>query len=198
MFIDDCLLCTTPLKTTPSWSKLFTRFTPTLCPRCEQQFEPVQTSYDIQPELKVYCLYSYNDKMVDYLHRYKFMHDTLLAKAFREQLYYTLKNTTVVPIPMHPEKLKQRTFSHVELLLQEAGIRYEPLLVKASTDTQSTKTREERLQTPQIFELVQKPVNKIYTLFDDIVTTGMTLYHAKSLLLDAGAKQVNCVTLIKA
>ena len=46
--------------------------------------------------------------MKDFLHRYKFYKDVVLAEVFREQIHDYLKDqqATIVPIPMHPEKLK--------------------------------------------------------------------------------------------
>ncbi len=38
--------------------------------------------------------------------------------------------------------------------------------------------------------------NKDYLLFDDIKTTGTTLQHATEILVNAGAKSVQCFTLI--
>lgn len=187
------------MQMTPNWRLLFNRYSQVVCKRCEQQFEKTEEhSFEIDVNFSVKSLFYYNKAMVDFLHRYKFMHDTVLANVFRQHIYELLNNTVVVPIPMHPQKLKERTFSPVELLLKCADIKYEQLLIKNTTETQSSKTKEERLQTPQIFELIQKPEAKSYTIFDDIVTTGMTLKHAKTLLLEHGARDVQCVTLIKA
>ena len=192
MTFDECILCQRELKRTPTWQGLFERLPQVICQSCKESFEPVIEQGDVR------SLFHYNEAMIDYLHRYKFMHDTILANLFRKEVNIALKNTIVVPIPMHPDKQKERTFSHVELLLQCAQIPYVELLRKESLEIQGTKTREERLATPQIFELRQKPCEKSYTVFDDIVTTGTTLAHAKKLLIEAGAKEVNCLTLIKA
>ncbi|MER1998202.1 MAG: phosphoribosyltransferase family protein, partial [Lysinibacillus sp.] len=192
-------LCGKQMKITPHWQLLFLRYPPVVCKRCEQQFEKTEEqALKNEVDLSVKSLFHYNYAMVDYLQRYKFMHDTVLANVFRQHIYEALKNSVVVPIPMHPKKLIERTFSPVELLLKCADIQYEQLLTKITTETQSSKTKEERLQTPQIFELIRKPEVKSYTIFDDIVTTGMTLKHAKTLLLEHGARDVQCVTLIKA
>lgn len=198
MVTTECLLCGKALNERPSWSLLFQRFDQTICKRCEQSFEQVDEAIEITTGLTVRALFHYNVAMKDYFHRYKFMHDTILSDVFSKQIYDALKHTHVVPIPMHRDKLKERTFSPVELLLQSAGIYYESLLEKTTVDTQGSKTREERLQTPQFFRLVEKPTHSRYTIFDDIVTTGVTLQHAKALLLQAGVTEVSAVTLIKA
>lgn len=199
MVTDECLLCGKLLQTAPSWQLLFSRYQQVVCKRCEQQFEPTeQPSIEIEPGFPVRALYYYNEAMTDYLHRYKFMHDTVLANVFRQHLRKALRHTTVVPIPMHPLKQQERTFAHIELLLKCADIPYVQLLTKTTTETQATKSKEERLRTEQIFDILRKPEEKSYTIFDDIVTTGTTLKHAKTLLLENGARSVDCMTLIKA
>ena len=103
----------------------------------------------------------------------------------------------VVPIPMHPQKLVKRTFSHIDELLIAAKIPYKHLLEKTTIDTQSKKSREERLNTQKLFRAISKIAPKNYVIFDDIYTTGTTIEHAKKALLEAGAKTVASVTLIR-
>ncbi|MGG0655018.1 ComF family protein [Rummeliibacillus pycnus] len=159
----------------------------------------------ITPEKQKYddviSLYHYNLPMKDFLHQYKFFKDIVLAEVFREQIHNFLrdKQAIIVPIPMHPEKLKQRTFAHIDELLNVANIPYTHFLEKKSPITQSSKSKIEREQSEQLFNL--KPNVKIeavhYILVDDIVTTGTTLKLAKSLLLKAGAEKVTSFTLIQ-
>lgn len=140
--------------------------------------------------------------MQDYIHRYKFMHDVILAKVFREEIHHYLykRKEVIVPIPMHPEKLKERTFSHVDELLKEANISYVHYLEKMTTETQGEKSRKERLNIPQIFKLKENlPIKNVEILLvDDIYTTGTTIRRAKELLLASGAKSVKAFTLIRA
>ena len=190
----DCLLCGTPLIQQVSWLTLIQRFPTTICQKCEQKFSPVLN------EESDYCsLFHYNEAMKDYLHRYKFMHDVVLAKVFQKQLHDVLKHEQriVVPIPMHPQKLVERTFSHIDELLIAAKIPYKHLLEKTTIDTQSKKNREERLNTPQLFRTIEKIDPKNFVVFDDIYTTGTTIDHAKKALLEAGAKNVTSITLIR-
>lgn len=193
-----CLLCHAPLNEQATWKSLLTNaFSRTICTSCEQTFELYENN-----EPGIHSLYKYNDAMNDYLHLYKFMHDVLLAKVFRKQIHEALANTktNIVPIPMHPTKLKERTFSHVDELLIAATVPYEHYLEKVSTETQASKSREERINSPQLFQLMENAVveNKHFTLVDDIYTTGTTIAHAKKTLIEAGAKSVNAFTLIRA
>ena len=193
----NCLLCDRELHQSIGWIELLFKTLPqTICTRCEQRFQRIEQ----QQEEGVISLFHYNEAMKDYLHRYKFFHDTLLAKVFNKILHEQLKNETrlIIPIPMHPENLLLRTFAHIDELLKAANIPFAHHLIKLSIEQQSLKTREERLQTPQLFEVINPASIKDKSLLvvDDIYTTGTTLNHAKKALLDAGAKTVDGFTLI--
>lgn len=187
-----CLLCSQPLQSAISWKLLLTKqFQPTICDRCSARFEYSSTAT---------ALYQYNDAMKDYLHQYKFLQDVALAKVFWQELYARFKHekATIIPIPMHPLKQRERTFSHMEELLKAANIPFLQLLEKTTTETQSSKNREQRIQAAPLFYLIEgaNVEHKEYLLFDDIKTTGTTLRHATEVLLNAGAKNVKSFTLI--
>ena len=187
-----CLLCSQPLQTMASWKTLLTKqFPPSICGKCLARFERSSSQES---------LYRYNDAMKDFLHQYKFLQDVALAKVFRQELYTLFKHekATIIPIPMHAEKQKTRTFAHMDELLKAAKIPYTQLLEKTTIETQSSKTREERLQTAPLFKLRSDSTveYKEYLLFDDIKTTGTTLQHARTVLEEAGAKNVRIFTLI--
>lgn len=193
----NCLLCDRELQQSIGWKELLLKTLPqTICPRCEQRFQHIEQ----QQEEGIVSLFHYNEAMKDYLHRYKFLHDILLAKVFNKILHEHLKNESrhIIPIPMHPENLRLRTFAHIDELLKAANIPFAHHLTKLSKEQQSLKTREERLQTPQLFEVINPAAIKDKSLLavDDIYTTGTTLNHAKKALLEAGAKTVDGFTLI--
>lgn len=192
-----CLLCERELNPSFGWEELLRNTLPqTICTRCEQRFQRIEQ----QQEEGVVSLYHYNEAMKDYLHRYKFLHDIVLALVFNRILHDQLKNEKrlIIPIPMHPKNLKIRTFAHIEELLKAANIPFVHHLAKHSNEQQALKTREQRLQTPQLFEVVNAQAIKDQNLLlvDDIYTTGTTLNHAKRALLQAGAKTVEGLTLI--
>lgn len=198
--VTHCYLCTAPLQNKVTWRKLLTPSKePVICEKCFQKFEfvsPIQQKYE-----DIAVLYHYNEPMKEFLHQYKFLKDVVLAEVFSEQIYQQLKDeqAIIVPIPMHPQKLKDRTFAHIDELLSAANIPYSHLLEKKSPISQSSKSKIERERSEQLFKLKSDAVIKStnYLLVDDIVTTGTTLRHAKSLLLRGGAEKVTAFTLIQ-
>ncbi len=188
-----CLLCSQLLKTSVTWKTLLIKqFTPTICTRCTARFEHSQS---------ITALYQYNEAMKDYLHQFKFLQDVALAKVFRQELYtrFNKEKAMILPIPMHPLKQQERTFSHTNELLKAANIPYIQLLEKTTTETQGSKNREQRLRAAPLFFLKEgaNVEHKEYLLFDDIKTTGTTLQHAADILMQAGAKNVQYFTLIE-
>lgn len=200
----NCLLCNATLNEQMTWEILLGReFPRVICKECEEQFEPIEQDSKkwLEGEEKILSIYKYNDKMKDYLHQYKFMHDVVLAKVFRNDIDRILAKQpeTIVPIPIHPTKLKERSFAHIDELLKAAHIRFEQYLEKISVETQVGKSREERINTSQLFKLKEKVhvKDQKIILVDDILTTGTTLLHASRILYEAGAKSVKAITLIK-
>ncbi|MGE7986201.1 ComF family protein [Lysinibacillus fusiformis] len=181
------------MKTSVTWKTLLIKqFTPTICTRCTARFEHSQS---------ITALYQYNEAMKDYLHQFKFLQDVALAKVFRQELYtrFNKEKAMILPIPMHPLKQQERTFSHTNELLKAANIPYIQLLEKTTTETQGSKNREQRLRAAPLFRLKEgaNVEHKDYLLFDDIKTTGTTLQHAVDVLMQAGAKNVQYFTLIE-
>jgi len=205
----NCLICGTAFQPTPTWRKLFLyEKESSTCSRCFSKFMKSDATIqfnDFQGTVyeravdAVTALYSYNEAMKSYLHQYKFLQDVALAQVFAKTLHEAFegKEGIVVPIPMHPEKLVQRTFAQVDELLNSAGIPYQYILTKTATSEQGKKTRKERLEASPLFEVTTRIEASNYILFDDIYTTGATIHHAAKALKDAGARRVAAITLIK-
>ncbi|QUG40784.1 ComF family protein [Psychrobacillus sp. INOP01] len=204
-----CLICGASYQSTPTWSKLFLyELDSSTCSRCFDKFEISESTIDFTDFLgtpyegavdSVFCIYTYNEPMKEYLLQYKFLQDVALAKVFAPKLQQACqtKEGIVVPIAMHPEKLVLRTFAQVEELLNAAQISYQQLLIKTKSESQGKKTKRDRLKTTNLFDAFQTIEATNYILFDDIYTTGATIHQAAKILKDAGAKSVDAITLIK-
>ncbi|MEK4136586.1 phosphoribosyltransferase family protein [Kurthia sp. FSL E2-0154] len=133
--------------------------------------------------------------MQDVLHQFKFLKDIRVADFFAKALKNKVRGMEydlIIPIPMHVEMEKKRTFSPVEVVLQQAKLPFQSVLEKTTMSQQSKKTYEQRINSSSFFKsLPQVDVSQQkILLIDDLITTGTTIKHAKTILLELGAKSV--------
>ncbi len=204
----NCLICSNEFIEKPSWTSLFMIKQPqVICDKCQSKFEQAEmkdfrqdwegTIFDgaLDSLNSIYC---YNEFMKDVLHQYKFLQDVELAKIFREDFDQLKSETTmIVPIPMHSEKLQERTFAQVDELLIACDISFTKPLQKIINTTQGKKSKLERTQSEIFFKVTENVIGKSILLIDDLYTTGTTLHHAAYILKQAGALKVSALTLVR-
>ena len=107
----------------------------------------------------------------------------------------------VVPIPLHPRRLRARGFSPPALLAREVarawGAPFAPRALARIRDTPSQtglSRRERRLNVAGAFRATAPAPRRVW-LVDDVVTTGATLVSAAHALRKAGAREVRAVCL---
>lgn len=136
-----------------------------------------------------HCFFQYNEAFHDWVYQYKFLSDYRLRKTFHHEIKAFFKQypeAIVCSIPLSKVRQKDRGFNQSAAILQAARIPTVELLVKKQhTQAQAQKNRQERLAMLQPFEATALAGNirgKEVILFDDIYTTGRTLFYAAEIL----------------
>ncbi|MCI0439743.1 MAG: ComF family protein [Chloroflexi bacterium] len=104
----------------------------------------------------------------------------------------------IMPVPLHPRRMRQRGYNQSELLARQLGKRAglpvdaRTLRRKKNTPPQVSMTdRQQRQQNIQgAFECVAGLQGERILLVDDVVTTGSTMSACAAALKDAGASAV--------
>ncbi len=116
---------------------------------------------------------------------------------------YSNQWDAVVPVPLHPLKQKRRGYNQSEKFASGLSLSlqipcYELLTRKKFTETQTKKTRLQRLENvDEVFDLTDSlnVQNLRILLVDDVITTGATLCVCANVLLANGAKHVDLATI---
>ncbi|HFI0352770.1 TPA: ComF family protein [Streptococcus suis] len=219
--MSNCLLCDQAMKTRQTFSELiffgksqsgvchdclatFEKIAEQHCPHCFKSGE-VGSCKDCHywlsqgKSVSHTAIFQYNEAMADYFSRYKFQGDYILRKIFAEQVKKALEpysDYTIVPIPLSQERLEERGFNQVTGILDASRIPYKELLGKRDSQKQSSKSREERLETEQTFYLLdEKNLPEKILLVDDIYTTGATIQLATRLFMKTSQKEIKTFSL---
>ena len=112
------------------------------------------------------------------------------------------KPDALVPVPLHPRKLREREFNQAEILCDElsrtCGTRIFSALERRRYTTTQTRLdrrgRRQNLRDAFILGKNRDVTNMNLLLVDDILTTGSTLDACASVLLEAGACSVRALT----
>lgn len=153
---------------------------------------------------KNYSVFKYNEFSQEFLATWKYQGDFVLIEGITELLTMYIKNNfnlvdspyTIIPIPLSKERLAERAFNQAALIAKLFGNIDESTLSKRNSKKQSKKTKQERINSINTFK-VNKNINGKVLLIDDIYTTGSTIRHAATLLLERGASEVKSFTFIR-
>ncbi len=162
-----------------------------------------------------YAPYQYDGSMLKAIHRLKYDGRTALAKPLGKLLASALPNCdplldgrtvldafdVVIPVPLHPSRLKTRGFNQAELLAREvcAGTGWHleigNLQRVRKTPTQTAMTMEERAANVLgAFTLreTRPMLHKQVLIVDDVLTSTSTAREIARVIAEAGASRV-CV-----
>jgi ComF family protein len=187
------------------------------CPRCALPFQTQSSvahlcercSRSSPPFSAVYCLGLYRQTLRQAVQQFKFQQriglDRPLAQLLLKELPRERGFDLLVPVPLHPRRLRDRSYNQALLLSRELG-RYckrsvaDRLLVRCQqTDAQhllSAKLREANMC--DAFRLQGRLLGERILLVDDVMTTGATVSACSRELLRGGAGEVHVAVVGRA
>ena len=197
-------------------------FEPILPPHCQRCGQPVATALNTCAACFGKTLhftssrgtFLYADVMQDLLRELKFRQNKKVAHSLGKlwalhigQDINIAPNTTLVPLPLHPRKQRERGFNQAEILAKHIApalnLTVENTLIRTiDTPPQSGLHPRERVENVANAFALAKGVDvagKSYVLVDDIYTTGASLSECAKILLNAGAVGVDalCLTVVE-
>ncbi len=157
---------------------------------------------------------AYNDTMRGIIHAYKFDGRKRLSKPLSKLLlwgyskYYSSEIfDAVVPVPLHPSRLREREFNQATEMLRhlerDAGMTVNENVIRRTRPTQPQSTlqgKERFANVAGAFEVVAPEIvrNRRILVVDDIITTGNTVSEIARVLKDAGASDVAVLAVCRA
>lgn len=153
----------------------------------------------------------YNQPLRKCIHLLKYRNKTRLAQPlgqlmvnYMKQYYNNQKFNLLIPVPLHPSRLKERGFNQSKLLAEPISKFFNiPLASHLLKRVQNTRsqfelTKHERQENLKNAFAVTHPElvwEKSILLIDDISTTGTTINECTKPLLASGAKFIWALVL---
>jgi ComF family protein len=156
----------------------------------------------------------YEGSLREAIHRWKYQGKTYLTSLFGEWMAGTMSRywdpssiELLIPVPLHPRRLRERGFNQALLLARElsrrTGIPFRKRLLRKERSTLpqvSLSGRERERGVKGVFNLAKEEEvgGKSILLIDDVYTTGATVNECAKMLLARGAKRVDVFTVAHA
>ncbi|HKQ35654.1 MAG TPA: ComF family protein [Nitrospiraceae bacterium] len=224
----ECLTCGNALSTDPvpffcraCWHSIRPLQQPA-CVRCDQPFvSPAATTYtpnhqcqncqERPPDFqRTWTLFPYLPPLREAICSFKYRSKHTLARPLARLMISALPRgidaDVIIPVPLHPARLRAREFNQSLLLADQLShhmgrpVSATNLVRIAATDPQTTLSRQARLRNLRNAFEIRKPqdlVEKRILLVDDVFTTGTTLNECAKILHKAGAGPIFGLTLAR-
>jgi ComF family protein len=185
-----------------------------ICQDCLRQLQSQQLKNSSQfwsGELPLFVWGNYEGKLKQAIAALKYnRHPELgevmgqwLGEAWLKSSLAQKKKFVVIPIPMHPQKLKERGFNQAELMArgfcQVTDTQIQPLALIRVKETQamySLKPQEREENVKNAFKIGKlNKTNTAVLLIDDIYTTGTTAKEAAKCLRSHHVPVIGIATL---
>lgn len=153
---------------------------------------------------KIMCMLDYNEEVKMLFHRYKFTRDAALGEVLSMFLECRFREYDMtIPIPVSPERLKERGYNQTSMVLGFKKIPCSDVLVTDKALRQSELGKAERMSAPNPFGFspdfnAGKMEGKRVLVVDDIYTTGITVHQALEKLYTKDPALIDVLTFSKA
>ena len=180
-----------------------------LCTRCDRALpRPAQPPPSPRPLAGLSCAVLYRGEVESWIRRFKYPTRGLAGldpgpRAVAEALVREAAARApgpppdlVVPVPLHPRRLRSRGFNPAGLLARaaarEVGARSDPVALRRLRDTpsQTGLDRGARRRNVRGAFAARGPLPRLVWLVDDVSTTGNTLAECARAVRRAGARRV--------
>ncbi len=224
----DCAACGVPLTTDPvplfcktCWETIVP-LRQARCSQCDRPLpSPVALTYSpthrchrctVHPPayVKAWTLYPYLPPLQDAICLFKYRGKVSLAKPLGRLMLMALPVSLaidlVIPVPLHPTRLREREFNQSLLLADQVAthlhlpLSFTNLVRTVPSEPQSTLSRKDRIKNLRQAFAVRHPkqvAQKRILLIDDVFTTGTTVNECAKVLRKAGAEAVFVLTLAR-
>lgn len=158
-----------------------------------------------------FLLFEKEGKVQNLLHALKYQNQQIIGVKLGALFYEHVQTSdffsdidVIVPVPLHPKKLKQRGYNQSECFAKgiadksNIAIDTTTLVREFETTTQTKKRKYERWENVKdVFAItnVHAFKNKHVLLVDDVITTGATLEGAWQALKDIEGIQVSVASI---
>ncbi|MDZ7798009.1 MAG: ComF family protein [Patescibacteria group bacterium] len=189
-----------------------------VCPVCRKPSNQGQVCFICQKNIKLKSLVvicDYQDQIIEKaIHSLKYKYARDLKKFFnliinfhlQNNDYNFLKNSVIIPIPLHKKREKWRGFNQALIIAKElskiTNIYLSENSLKRTKNTKSQiklKAKQRQKNLENAFKVSQKLeiLGKTAILIDDVYTTGATMNEAAKALKKAGAKDVKGLVIAR-
>jgi ComF family protein len=157
--------------------------------------------------------YIYKGRIMDAIHQMKYAGKTYLADSlgplmasFAIKWLDTTEGLFIMPVPLHPKRLRERGFNQALLLARAIipvlGAEIDFLSLRRIIYTRSqtglnSKEREKNVRRAFTMTGQRKLKGKTVLLVDDVATTGNTMNECARILKKAGIERVFCLALAR-
>lgn len=180
-----------------------------LCSICRHSLTPYHERLPPLPPLQAaYVGYVFDGTLRGAVHRLKYRRQRrvapVLADLLRARLDRTMLFDAVLPVPLHPSRLRERGFNQSELiaasLARSLGLPLLPGLVRTeATRSQvglDSNERRQNVANAFVWRRASAPPPRLL-IIDDVLTTGATVQACAAALIAAGAASVTAAAVAR-